>query len=174
MKTKPAILFASLLALLVAGCASGPPPAVYPPIEGNWMYDYASSFTETGELPDIPQEWLSELKQDSDPLRDRLLVLRNPPEILAIERMGPRLIINGGGRFERTYFVDGRAAPPGSEITFTAQSIVAVHHEPELTLTETWAVSADRSTLVVAVRAETTKLPKPLDIKRIYRSAKSF
>lgn len=138
------------------------------------MYDYASSFTETGELPEIPQEWLSELKQDSDPMRDRLLVLRNPPEILSIERMGPRLIINGGGRFERTYFVDGRAAAPGSEITLTPQSIVAVHREPELTLTETWMVSGDRSTLVVAVRAETPKLPKPLDIKRIYRSSRSF
>jgi hypothetical protein len=174
MKTKIAILLASLLALLVAGCASSPPPVVYPPIEGSWMYDYASSFSETGELPDIPQEWLSELKQDSNPMRDRLLVLRNPPEILSIERIGPRLIINGGGRFERTYFVDGRAAAPGSEITFTPQSIVAVHHEPELTLTETWTVSVDRSTLVVAVRAETPKLPKPLDVKRIYRSSRSF
>lgn len=174
MKSKITLILLSFLALALTGCASSTPPAVYPPIEGSWMYDYASSFTETGELPDIPQEWLSELKQTDDPMRDRLLVLRNPPEILAIERVGPRLIINGGGRFERTYFVDGRQAAPGSEITFSPQSIVAVHREPELTLTETWAVSVDRSMLVIAIRAETPKLPKPLEVKRIYRSSRSF
>lgn len=138
------------------------------------MYDYAASLDETGELPQMPQEWLSELKRDEDKTRDRLLVLMNPPELLAIETMGNRLYIQGGGRFERVYFLDGTPPSPNSVVTFSEQSIVAVHTEPEMTLTETWEVSPNRSTLVVSIRVETSKLPKPLVVRRIYRSSGSF
>lgn len=175
MKTKTALLLASLatLLLLSTGCATGT-EYVYPRVEGSWMYDYAASINDTGELPQIPQEWLSELKQDSDPTRDRLLVLRNPPEILAIERIGGILYIRGGGRFERTYKLDGTPPSPVSEVKFTADSIVAVHREPEMTLTEVWRVSPEATTLFVEIRVETPKLQKPLDVVRIYRSSKAF
>lgn len=167
-----ATLVATLL-LVLSACATGPKP-VYPPLTGTWMYDYAASLDETGELPQMPQEWLSELKREEDKTRDRLLVLMNPPELLAIETMGKRLYIQGGGRFERVYFLDGTPSSPNSVVTFTEQSIVAVHTEPEMTLTETWEVSPNRSTLVVSIRVETSKLPKPLVVRRVYRSSGSF
>lgn len=162
-----------LVAIAASACATGPAP-VYPPIEGGWIYDYAASINDTGELPQIPQEWLSELKQDADPTRDRLLVLRNPPEILAIERMGNRLYIRGGGRFERTYLLDGTPPSPVSEIKFSADSIIATHREPEMTITEVWKVSPEGTTLLVGIRVETPKLPKPIDVVRIYRSSRAF
>lgn len=138
------------------------------------MYDYAASLDETGDLPQVPQEWLSELKRDEDKTRDRLLVLMNPPELLAIEKVGKRLIIQGGGRFERVYLLDGTPPTPTSVVTFSEQSIVAVHTEPEMTLTETWEVSPNLSTLVVSIKVETSKLPKPLEVRRIYRSSRTF
>ena len=162
-----------LAAIALSACATGPKP-VYPPILGTWMYDYAASLDETGDLPQVPQEWLSELKPDEDKTRDRLLVLMNPPELIAIETMGKRLYIHGGGRFERVYFLDGTPSSPTSVVTFSEQSIVAVHTEPEMTLTETWEVSPNRSTLVVSIRVETSKLPTPLEVRRIYRSSSSF
>lgn len=167
-----AALFA-LFAIAISGCASAP-KLVYPPIEGNWMYDYAASVEQTGELPQVPQEWLSQLKRDVDKTRDRLLVLMNPPEILFIERIGKTLVIQGGGRFERRYALRETSPTPGSTIAISGTSIVAVHTEPELTLTESWEVSSDRSTLIVAIHADTPKLPKPLDVRRIYRSPSSF
>lgn len=173
MKLTSSLLAASLAVLAFASCASTV-EYVYPPLEGSWMYDYAASINDTGEVPTIPQEWLSELKQDNDPTRDRLMVLRNPPEILAIERVGGQLYIRGGGRFERTYKLDGTPPSPVSQVTFTESSIVAIHREPEMTLTETWRVSPERTTLFVAIRVETPKLPKPLDVVRIYRSSKAF
>ena len=173
MRTRSVLLSLSLALLALAGCATGT-EYVYPPIDGSWMYDYAASINDSGELPQIPQEWLSELKQDADPTRDRLLVLRNPPEILSIERIGGILYIRGGGRFERTYKLDGTPPSPVSEVKFTTDSIVAVHREPEMTLTEIWRVSPEKSTLFVEIRVETPKLPKPLDVVRIYRSSKAF
>jgi hypothetical protein len=173
MKSTRALLVSLFGALAFVSCASST-EYVYPAVEGTWMYDYASSINDTGEVPQIPQEWLSELKQDDDPTRDRLMVLRNPPEILAIERVGGLLYIQGGGRFERTYKLDGTPPSPVSQVTFTADSIIAVHREPEMTLTETWKVSPERTTLFVAIRVETPKLPKPLDVVRIYRSSKAF
>jgi len=173
MKRISRLALFALLAIAISACASGPKP-VYPPIEGNWLYDYAASLDETGELPQLPQEWLSELKPDVDETRDRLLVLMNPSEILAIEAAGKRLIIKGGGRFERVYVLDGTSPSPNVKVTLSEKSIVAVHTEPELTLTETWEVSPDGSTLVVAIRAETPKLPKPIEIRRIYRSSRTF
>lgn len=162
-----------LVAIAVSACATGPKP-VYPPLTGTWMYDYAASLDETGEVPQMPQEWLSELKRDEDKTRDRLLVLMNPPELLAIETRGKRLYIQGGGRFERVYFLDGTSSSPNSVVTLSEQSIVAVHTEPEMTLTETWELSSNRSTLVVSIRVDTPKLPKPLVVHRVYRSSGSF
>ena len=173
MKTTTLLLCCSLALLALVSCATGPKP-VYPPIEGNWMYDYAASINDSGEIPELPQEWLSELKQAANTTRDRLLVLKNPPELLAIERIGNRLYINGGGRFERVYFVDGTPPSPVSEIKLTADSIVAIHREPEMTITETWRVSPERSTLVVGIHVETSHLPKPLEVVRIYRSSRAF
>jgi hypothetical protein len=163
----------SIVAIVFFACATGPKP-VYPPMEGNWMYDYGASVDQNGELPQIPQEWQSELKRDEDETRDRLMVLMNPPELLAIERAGKRLVIQGGGRFERVYFIDGTSPSPGVAVSISARSIVAVHTEPEMTMSETWEVSADRSTLSLAIRAESRKLPKPLELRRIYRSSRSF
>jgi hypothetical protein len=70
--------------------------------------------------------------------------------------------------------LDGTPPSPVSQLTFSAESIIAVHREPEMTITETWAVSTDRSTLVVSIRVETAKLPEPLDVRRIYRSSHVF
>ena len=173
MKRLARPLLVTLFTLALSGCATGP-ALVYPPIEGNWMYDYMASVDESGEVPQIPQAWLSELKRDEDKLRDRLLVLKDPPEILAIERVGKRLYIHGGGRFERTYFLDGTSSSPSSTITLTASWIEATHTEPELILTELWEVSPDRKTLIVSIKAETPKLPKPLEVRRIYRSSSTF
>ncbi len=163
----------SIFAIAVSACATGP-KLVYPPMEGNWMYDYAASVDQNGELPQIPQAWQSELKRDEDQTRDRLMVLMNPPELLAIERSGKRLVIQGGGRFERVYFIDGTPASPGVSVSISARSIVAVRTEPEMTLSETWELTADRSTLSVSIRAESPKLPKPLEIRRVYRSSRTF
>ncbi|MBI2215262.1 MAG: hypothetical protein HYU52_16555 [Acidobacteria bacterium] len=173
MKPTRFLLAALLILLAFVSCASRV-DYVYPQVEGSWMYDYAASINDTGEVPSIPQEWLSELKQDADPTRDRLMVLRNPPEILYIERVGGQLHIQGGGRFERTYKLDGSAPSPTSTLTLNESSIIAVHREAEMTLTETWRVSPERTTLFVAIRVETPKLKAPLDIVRIYRSSKAF
>ncbi len=168
-----AITFASaLFALALFGCASAP-TLPYPPLEGTWMYDFAASFDDSGQLEQVPEEWMTALKQDPDPTRDELMVLRDPPQFILVERKGRQLIIKGGGRFERVYFLDG-VAQQGMQVTITPTSIVAVHSQPEMTQTESWELSRDLSTLTIRVQAESPKLPKPLDMRRVYRSSRTF
>ena len=116
---------------------------------------------------------MTALKQDPDPTRDELMVLRDPPQFILVERRGRQLIIKGGGRFERVYFLDG-VPQEGMQVTLTPTSIVAVHSQPEMTQTESWELSRDLSTLTIRIQAESPKLPKPLDMRRVYRSSRTF